>query len=526
LERDEVPAGPLHIHGLAEAPGGVATVEVFRDGDDVGLARTCLPGRLPNVDQGPESATAMFQAMVIVPADRDEVTFTARVTPCVGDAFDLAPWTAKVRSPEPDLASPERLALVRDRSAGVVEGVRSDQVAADASRLRVLVITHDLSLGGGQLYLQELLKRLAPLGIECCVASLRGGRLTDELEALGFPVLVTGPFDVHDAEAYEAHVRQVMEFAVRHGCEVALANTMTVYAGVDAAQRVGLGVVWAIHESFSFAQFWGEAHHPPFPTYAADRTRAALAATRRAVFEAAATLDLYAPNLGQGVGTVVPYGVDFDEIDEYRRRVDRDRLREELGIAASTTVLLVVGTVEPRKAQLNIVQAFAGSTALRDQDVSLVFVGAKQGSPHTEQLEDLVELYGDPRVRIEPIQPDVYRWYHACDVLVCGSDVESLPRTMLEAMAFERPVASTAVFGIPELLSEGVDGFLCRARDQLALREMLGRVSSTPRSELAAMGARARAKVLQRHDPEIYTRFFYDELHRVAGRTPPGTVRP
>jgi hypothetical protein len=76
------------------------------------------------------------------------------------------------------------------------------------------------------------------------------------------------------------------------------------------------------------------------------------------------------------------------------------------------------------------------------------------------------------------------------------------------------------------LLSEGVDGFLCRARDQLALREMLGRVSSTPRSELAAMGARARAKVLQRHDPEIYTRFFYDELHRVAGRTPPGTVRP
>jgi hypothetical protein len=49
---------------------------------------------------------------------------------------------------------------------------------------------------------------------------------------------------------------------------------------------------------------------------------------------------------------------------------------------------------------------------------------------------------------------------------------------------------------------------------------MLERVVGTPREELAAMGERARSKVLERHDPEIYTRFYHDELHDLAGRRP------
>ena len=71
------------------------------------------------------------------------------------------------------------------------------------------------------------------------------------------------------------------------------------------------------------------------------------------------------------------------------------------------------------------------------------------GRPYADALSTYVERLGDPRIRIEPVQPGIHRWYHAVDVLVCASDVESLPRSMLEAMAFGRPVASTAVFGVP-----------------------------------------------------------------------------
>jgi glycosyltransferase involved in cell wall biosynthesis len=518
VEEDDVPHGPTRIQGLAEAPGGVSSVEVFLDGESVGLARTGLPGRLSTLDEGIGGSIALFETSLVVPADREMVTFTARVTPCTGPTFDLEPWTAAVRPDEQEKVTAERMTLVRERTLAAVSALRPDHAADPSGPLRVLVVTHDLGLGGGQLYLQELLKRLVARGLECVVITPRGGRLTTELEDLGIPVLVTGAVDIHDPEAYEAQVAQVMEYSVRHGCEVALANTMTAYAGVDAAQRLGLGVVWAIHESWPFMQFWGEAVPPPFPAYAAEHARGALATASRVVFEAAATRDIYVPLLGEGRAVVVPYGVDFGEIEEYRRRHDRDRAREELGLDPDTVVLLCIGTVEPRKAQVNIAQAFATSAGLRGRDVTLVFVGAKKGAPYSEHLTNVVEEYGDARVRIEPIQPDTYRWYQACDVLLCGSDVESLPRTMLEAMAFERAVASTAVFGIPELVDDGVDGFLCRARDQLAMRTMLERVVDTSREELAAMGVRARRKVLERHDPEIYTRYYFDELHDVAGR--------
>ncbi len=315
VEEDDVPHGPTRIQGLAEAPGGVSSVEVFLDGESAGLARTGLPGRLSTLDEGIGGSIALFETSVVVPADRDTVTFTARVTPCTGAPFDLAPWTADVRPDEKVTVTAERMALVRERALAAVDALRPDHAAGPSGPLRVLVVTHDLGLGGGQLYLQELLKRLAARGMECVVITPRGGRLTTELEDLGIPVLVTGAVDMHDPESYEAHVQQVMEYSVRHGCEVALANTMTAYAGVDAAQRLGLGVVWAIHESWPFLQFWGEALPPPFPEYAAGHARGALATAKRLVFEAAATRDLYAPMLGEGVADVVPYGVDFSEID-------------------------------------------------------------------------------------------------------------------------------------------------------------------------------------------------------------------
>jgi len=79
-------------------------------------------------------------------------------------------------------------------------------------------------------------------------------------------------------------------------------------------------------------------------------------------------------------------------------------------------------------------------------------------------------------------------------------------------MAFGRPVASTAVFGIPELVEDGVSGFLCRDRDLTALRGMLERVADTSSDDLVAMGARARGVVTTRHDPSVYEGYYLEEL--------------
>jgi glycosyltransferase involved in cell wall biosynthesis len=92
------------------------------------------------------------------------------------------------------------------------------------------------------------------------------------------------------------------------------------------------------------------------------------------------------------------------------------------------------------------------------------------------------------------------------DLLVCASDVESLPRTVLEAMAWETPVLATDVFGLPELITDGETGWLCQPRDLEALAEGLDRALSSSPEERAAVARAARALVAERHSLPRYGR--------------------
>ena len=514
-ESDSVTAGHVHVTGHIQSLDEVATVELRLDGDSAGLARA-MPGE--ELEASSVSiVTTHFEGVVEVSPEVASVSVGAVVTLVSGRSIELKPWHVDVHVvPVPDGPHPDRLALVRDRTsvqhAALARGT-------PAQEPRVLVATADLGLGGGQLYLHELMLRLDKQGVRFALTSPRSGPLAEELEAMGVPVLITGPPQVLDPEAYEAQVRDIGSFAVQQGCTAAFANIITSFAGADAGLRLGLPLTWAIHESYPFGQVWREAFgadrvHP----YVIDRARLSLGAASRVVFEARQTLRFYEELIAPGAGVVVPYGVDLEEISRFRDATDRDELRAELGIAPGTRALLCMGTIEPRKGQLNLAQAFGHSSALSEADLQLVFVGAVPGRPYVEALCTYVEGLHDARIRIEPVQPDIHRWYHACDVLVCASDVESLPRSMLEAMAFSRPVASTAVFGIPDLVEDGVSGFLCRDRDLSALRGMLERVALTSPEELAAMGAHAQGVVTTRHDPRVYEDYY---LAQLRGSRPP-----
>lgn len=84
--------------------------------------------------------------------------------------------------------------------------------------------------------------------------------------------------------------------------------------------------------------------------------------------------------------------------------------------------------------------------------------------------------------------------------LVLPSFAEGLPVVLLEALALARPVVASAVSGIPEIVSDGVDGWLVPARDVDALASALRAVLSATPQELDRLGAAGRERVLARHD--------------------------
>jgi len=86
--------------------------------------------------------------------------------------------------------------------------------------------------------------------------------------------------------------------------------------------------------------------------------------------------------------------------------------------------------------------------------------------------------------------------------LVVSSFAEGLPVVMMEAMALERPVISTRIAGIPELMVEGETGWLVPAGDEAALAQAMREVVTADRERLMQIGRAGRRRVIERHDVE------------------------
>jgi glycosyltransferase involved in cell wall biosynthesis len=301
-----------------------------------------------------------------------------------------------------------------------------------------------------------------------------------------------------DAQAYGGRVDELAVLIRALGAGAVLVNTLGVFPAIDAAARAGVPSLWAIHESFDPAVFryicWGPTGmHPDVQV----RFHGCFRLARALIFEARQTADVFAEFSAPEQRFVVDYGVNVDEIDAYRHSVDRTALRAAAGFTDKHVVLGLIGVFEPRKAQAAVVAAF-DEMAVVHSDIRLMLVGAHPSAYTACVRAQVSRCASSSRINLMEIAPDVYPAYLISDLFVCGSDIESLPRSILEAMAFELPVVSTDVFGISDLIAEGRTGWLAPARDLERLLGVLHLVLRLPRDARAAVGSRARAEVLRR----------------------------
>ena len=84
--------------------------------------------------------------------------------------------------------------------------------------------------------------------------------------------------------------------------------------------------------------------------------------------------------------------------------------------------------------------------------------------------------------------------------LVMPSFAENLPVAMMEALAMGRPVLGTYIAGVPELVENGVNGWLVPAGNVEATSEAILRLLRSPVAELSRLGRAGAERVRQRHD--------------------------
>ncbi|MNO32336.1 Alpha-D-kanosaminyltransferase [compost metagenome] len=161
--------------------------------------------------------------------------------------------------------------------------------------------------------------------------------------------------------------------------------------------------------------------------------------------------------------------------------------------------LVCVGRLCEQKGQLLLLEA---ARVLAARSIAFELVLAGDGEMRG-QIEALIARHGlQQQVRITGwiSSAQVREEILAARALVLPSFAEGLPVVIMEAMALRRPVLTTYVAGIPELVRPGENGWLFPAGAVDELAAAMADCLAQPAEALQRMGEAARQRVLQRHD--------------------------
>jgi len=173
----------------------------------------------------------------------------------------------------------------------------------------------------------------------------------------------------------------------------------------------------------------------------------------------------------------------------------RAETRRLLGLRGDPFIVGWVGRMTAVKRTDLVVQVLR-SLVDHGVDAQLLLVG---DGPDREHLERYAHDLGViRRCLFLGYQEDVARYYDAIDALLLPSVNEGTPVSVIEALAAERPAVATRVGGTPDVIRDGVDGFLVDSADPDELAERLAELARDP-SRRAATGAAGRARVLERY---------------------------
>lgn len=182
--------------------------------------------------------------------------------------------------------------------------------------------------------------------------------------------------------------------------------------------------------------------------YLANRIIANSIATKRALLK-------NAPWLKEDRIEIIYNGID----PEIFQNENGDLLRKKWGITDDELALGFVGQLDGRKGIGVLLSAFE-SIRLKVQNAKVVFVGV---GPLREMIESEIRSKGwQNHVILAGFQDDVPKVMNAIDILVLPSYWEGFGIVLIEAMAARKPIISTNISSMPEIVENGETGYLIK----------------------------------------------------------------
>jgi len=171
--------------------------------------------------------------------------------------------------------------------------------------------------------------------------------------------------------------------------------------------------------------------------------------------------------------------------------------------------IVYVGVLTPLKGVHFLIEAFSRITQAVPE-ARLVIIGKEENPEYADSLKKQMQELGlAEKVKFLPsmLQAELARKVARARVLVLPSLSEGLGRVVFEAMACGTPVIGSRVGGIPEMIQDGVNGFLVPPGDVNALAERLRWFFEYP-DKVTYMGQQARRFAKEFFSPEAYVRHY------------------
>lgn len=365
------------------------------------------------------------------------------------------------------------------RSAVGVEGVRGS-----TRPRRLVLIGHDLSRSGAPLILCALGRALKARGYDVAVFAGEDGPLRERYAADGIPVTVDRAL-IDDARHAAAPLREG---------DLVLANTILGFRSIYAARALGLPSIWWIHES-RFGQELAQD----------DRWIArAFRAADAVMFPARATARLYEAFGDPQRFVAIHTGL------ELRREA---RLRSPFAPREGVTRAILIGSIEPRKGQDLLLRALAALPPDLATRLEVYLVGRVLDWAFYGEVETLAKTLPNVQIVGEAAHDRVIAYLQWADIFICASRDEVLPISVLEAMAYGKPIVATDVGGVAEIVEDGVQGLIVPADDPRALAGGIARLAGDP-ALAEQLGRQAQA----RFDSELTIERFAADVEHLLER--------
>jgi len=186
---------------------------------------------------------------------------------------------------------------------------------------------------------------------------------------------------------------------------------------------------------------------------------------------------------------VLVHGVDVTAVRAQRDA--RADVRAELGLGADDVVIGIVANFRAEKAYEVLLDAAAIVTA-DPAGAPVVYVAVGQGPLQEAMHAHHVELGLGDRFRWLGYREDATRVMASFDIFTLSSRHEGLPVALMDAMVLGLPTVATRVGGIPEAVTDGVEGVLVPVDDAAALARAHLALATDPdrRARLGAAAAR------------------------------------